>query len=102
MSDVFLFPSISEGLGTPALESQACGTPVIANLIYGVTDKIIISDHGGYAIKLEIDPWIKHIHKALFIPPQVLKTNSMKILSESGSKNVDKKYFEKIEELNEK
>ena len=33
LSDIFLFPSLSEGLGTPVIESQACGIPVLANLI---------------------------------------------------------------------
>jgi glycosyltransferase involved in cell wall biosynthesis len=31
ISNVFLFPSFSEGFGFPALEAMACGTPVIAS-----------------------------------------------------------------------
>ena len=102
MSDVFLFPSISEGLGTPVLESQACGTPVIANLIYGITDDIIVFDKGGYALKLEIEIWVKHVQKALNISHQVLRANSKEILSEAGSKNIDRRYYQLIEELSER
>jgi glycosyltransferase involved in cell wall biosynthesis len=30
-ADIFVAPSVEEGLGTPLLEAQACGLPVIAN-----------------------------------------------------------------------
>ena len=33
LSDIFLFPSLSEGLGTPVIELATCGIPVLANLI---------------------------------------------------------------------
>ena len=33
LSDVFLFPAWNEALGTPILEAQACGVPVVAFLI---------------------------------------------------------------------
>lgn len=32
-SDVFLFPSLSEGFGMPVIEAMACGTPVITSKI---------------------------------------------------------------------
>ena len=38
LSDVFLFPAWNEALGTPILEAQACGVPVVVNLIKGSTD----------------------------------------------------------------
>ena len=31
LAEVFLFPSIWEGFGLPALEAMACGTPVVAS-----------------------------------------------------------------------
>lgn len=33
MSKLFLFPSLSEGFGMPAIEAMACGTPVITSKI---------------------------------------------------------------------
>mgnify|MGYP001317406440 FL=1 len=46
-SDVFLFPSKAEGLGTPLLESQACGVPVVSNYIRDITDILIEKEEGG-------------------------------------------------------
>ncbi len=33
LSEVFLFPSLSEGFGMPVIEAMACGTPVVASKI---------------------------------------------------------------------
>jgi glycosyltransferase involved in cell wall biosynthesis len=37
-SDVFIRPSLSEGLGNAFLESMACGTPVIGTPVGGIPD----------------------------------------------------------------
>ena len=96
LSDVFLFPSLSEGLGTPVLEAQACGTPVVANLINGITDKIIENGKGGFAIPLNQELWAKKILNSLEIEQKDLKSNSSKILDKSSTKEIDTKYFKII------
>ena len=103
LSDIFLFPSLSEGLGTPVLEAQACGTPVVANLINGITDKIIENGKGGFAIPLNQELWVQKILNSLEIDQKDLKSNSLKVLGISSSKEIDAGYYKIINTLfNEK
>ena len=60
---MFLFPSKAEGLGTPLLESQACGVPVISNFIKDITDTMIVNDIGGYFLELDAKKWALAIQK---------------------------------------
>jgi glycosyltransferase involved in cell wall biosynthesis len=98
-SDIFLFPSKSEGLGTPILESLACGVPVISNHIRDVTDTIIIKDEGGYYLDLDEIKWANIIPKVLRIPREVLVNNAKYIISKSSSQVIDEEYFKKIKNL---
>lgn len=50
-ADVFLFPSLQESLGYTALESLACGTPVVAFETSGVTD-VVLHRKNGYLAPL--------------------------------------------------
>lgn len=99
MSDLFLFPSTTEGLGTPILESQACGIPVIANLIDDVTNTIINDGKGGYCVELETQKWIETIEKVLDIPKEILIENANYIYNISSSKIIDEEYYQRIKEL---
>jgi glycosyltransferase involved in cell wall biosynthesis len=47
--DVFVFPSLKEGLGVALLEAMACGLPVVANRSGGVVD-IIEENHNGLLV----------------------------------------------------
>ncbi len=44
--DLFVMPSISEGLGTAALEAGAAGLPIVASREGGITDIITDGEHG--------------------------------------------------------
>ncbi|MEE9235325.1 MAG: glycosyltransferase family 1 protein [Candidatus Acidoferrales bacterium] len=37
-AEVFLFPSLHEGFGFPAIESMACGVPVVASTVYSLPE----------------------------------------------------------------
>ena len=98
-SDVFLFPSKAEGLGTPILESQACGVPVVSNYIKNITDTIIEKNKGGYFLELNAKRWAKTIEKAIEIPKEVLIENAKHVSNICSSKLIDDENYKKINQL---
>ena len=98
-SDIFLFPSKAEGLGTPILESQACGVPVVSNYIKNITDLIIEKNKGGFFLELNAKRWAETIQKAAEIPEQVLIENAIYVRNICSSKLIDDKYIKKIYKL---
>ena len=98
-SDVFLFPSKAEGLGTPLLEAQVCGIPVVSNYIKDITDKVIKQNKGGYFLELNAEKWAESIKKAIEIPKDVLIHNANIIDCECSSTLIDKEYYKKIKYL---
>ena len=100
LSDVFLFPTWNEALGTPVLEAQACGVPVVANLMKGSTDYWIKNNIGGFAIeKFDDEIWAEKIKLALKIPSETLRYNSFKILKIASAKNIDAEYFKRLQAI---
>jgi glycosyltransferase involved in cell wall biosynthesis len=55
IADVFFFPSRNEGFGRVFIEAMACGVPVIAKEIPGITDYIFDNGENGLIIDSE-DP----------------------------------------------
>jgi len=49
MSDVFLFPSISEGLGIALLEAMAAGLPVVASRVEGIIE-VVQHESNGFLV----------------------------------------------------
>lgn len=100
LSDIFLFPTWNEGLGTPILEAQACGVPVVANSMPGSTDYWIKNGIGGFLIE-EFDEkiWAEKIILASNISNKILKDNSLKILNIASENNIDFQYYEKMQSL---
>ena len=97
MSDVFLFPTWNEGLGTPILEAQACAVPVVANLMFGSTDYWIKNYHGGFVVgNFDVDEWINKIRMSLTINKNTITKNCQKIQNIASTQSIDKQYIEKF------
>ncbi len=98
-SDVFLFPSKAEGLGTPLLESQACGVPVVSNHIEDITDVVIKNYKGGFFLDLDAKKWANKVKEASEIPKEVLIENAKHVSNMCSSKLIDEEYYKKINNL---
>lgn len=98
-SDVFLFPSKAEGLGTPLLESQVCGVPVVSNYLEDITNTMIKLNIGGYFLGLDEKMWANAIQKAIEIPEETLIENANHIINMCSSKIIDAEYLDKINGL---
>ena len=100
LCDVFLFPTWNEALGTPILEAQACGVPVVANLMLGSNDYLINEGKGGYLVKkFDANIWAEKIKLALNISNETLRENSLKITKIASTKNIDAEYFKRIQSI---
>lgn len=98
-SDIFLFPSKAEGLGTPIIEAQACGVPVVANFIDGITNQWITNNEGGFTAELDPQEFSLKIEEAYKIDREVLVKNSEKILNLASSSYIDSKYYNIIKKM---
>ncbi len=99
MSDIYAFPSLSEGLGTPVLESLACGIPVVANRIPGVTDVWIKDGRNGYLSGDDAVEFAEKISAAFKIPRSDMLGESDSILSKASTGVLDEKYMDIIRDL---
>jgi glycosyltransferase involved in cell wall biosynthesis len=92
MSDIYGFPAKSEGLGTPLLESIACGLPVVANRIEGITDVWIKDGENGYVSELVPEHFAEKIILASELPAGKRQLESEKILKIAGTETIDRTY----------
>ena len=59
--DIYLLPSIREGLNVSLMEAMACGLPVICSDIRGNKD-LVENEQGGFRVKAQdINEWVKAI-----------------------------------------
>ena len=85
-TDIFILPSMREGLPTVVLEAMSFGLPVIATDVGG-TSELIINGKTGFLIKTsDVDSLIKRL--SILIENELLR----KIMGKSGRKLVEKKF----------
>lgn len=99
--DIFVLPSVSEGLGTAILEAGAAGTPILATNVGGIPD-IIDDNETGFLVPPKNSELLKDKLIYLLNNPERLKITSeklkQKIKSEFSPENLVSKteqfYFE--------
>ena len=96
-SNIYLIPSISEGLSTPLLEALACGLPVITNDIPGVFDTWIDNGVNGFICPLDEQLWAKKIPLAVNLDPQNLRKSAEKIMKVASTQVIDSYYFDLLQ-----
>ncbi len=52
-ADIYIHPSRQEGQPNAIIEAMACGLPVVANLLHGITDELLQNGKCGYVVNGE-------------------------------------------------
>ncbi|MBD1109339.1 glycosyltransferase family 4 protein [Pelagibacterales bacterium SAG-MED50] len=100
MCDVFLFPPWNEGLGTPILEAQACGIPIVANSMLGSTGYWIKNNQGGFLVEnFNVNDWVDKVKMSLRIDKETIDKNCQKIKIITSIRSIDKQYYEKFNDI---
>ena len=101
LADVFAFPSISDGYGTPQIEALACGIPVVATRLPGVTDWWVKDGKNGYICGFEAEEFARFIERASQIEPQQRRRASQEVLQMASTSAIDSEYYDLIRSLSD-
>ena len=100
-ADVFVFPSLQEGLRVALMEAMACGLPVIASQIRGNTD-LIENGKGGFLINpnniMGFEKCIKKVVKKsdYFDSMKIINLETIKNFSDQIIVNKTEKIYSKL------
>lgn len=97
-ADVYALPSLTEGFGTPMIESIASGVPVVANRLPGVTDVFIAEGENGYVCELDPQKFANKIRDAVQIPVAALLASAKKLNAEYSATSLDAKQMNLLQE----
>jgi glycosyltransferase involved in cell wall biosynthesis len=99
MADVYPFPSLSEGLGTPMLEAIACGVPVVASRLPGVTDAWIHDGENGFLADPDPEAFAGRIRQAVALSRDQRLRAAAAMTAAAGTLALDAQYGERISAL---
>jgi glycosyltransferase involved in cell wall biosynthesis len=93
LADVFLFPSVSDGLGTPVLEAIACGVPVVAHRLPGVTDAWLVEGRSGFLAEPTPAAFAKAVERAITLSRETLDAEASALRRRAGASVIDAQYL---------
>lgn len=102
LSDVYATTSLSEGLGTPLIESIACATPVVACILEGITDQWIVNGRNGYESNRDPKEFSQFVVLASKIGIDSLLRCSDSIRAAASEDKVDEEYASILSQMIDK
>ena len=100
MSDIYLMPNKQEGLGTPLLESLACGIPVIANSNEPAFQDLLRGSSLGLLVDMVVQQWVQKIIKISDSNNIITDLKTKHLRGEVSSKIIDQHYWNLLTVLN--
>lgn len=100
-ADIFVFPSLQEGLPVAVMEAMASGLPIVASKIRGNED-LISNNQGGYLIKPKDSEQVaKAIQKMIQNPKkrEKMEKRNLEIITKYGQETVLQKMDEFFDEI---
>lgn len=101
MADIFVFPSLQEGLPVAVMEAMASGLPIVASKIRGNED-LISNNQGGYLVKPTDSEQVgKAIEKMIQNPKKrkKMEERNLEIITKYGQETVLQKMDEFFDEI---
>jgi glycosyltransferase involved in cell wall biosynthesis len=100
--DIYLFPSKTEGLGTPLLEAASLGLPIVANFLPGVSDQWIIDGKTGRVGPLNASVFADSIISVTTLDEEELLSHARYIRSVASSEVIDQLYISTMKQITNK
>lgn len=100
-ADIFVFPSLQEGLPVAVMEAMASGLPIVASRIRGNED-LISNNQGGYLVKPKDSEQVaKAIERMIQNPEkrEKMEERNLKIIKNYGQRTVLHKMDEFFDEI---
>jgi glycosyltransferase involved in cell wall biosynthesis len=97
-SDIFMFPSRSEGFGTVQTEAMACGLPCVVNELPGISCDIYPDESVGFRVRDNVvEEYVRIISSLLGKPELRLKIGQAarrRVVTDFSLESVGKRYLE--------
>lgn len=100
-ADIFVFPSLQEGLPVALMEAMASGLPIVASKIRGNED-LISNNQGGYLVNpMDSEQVAKAIEKMIQNPKkrEKMEKRNLEIITKYGQETVLQKMDEFFDEI---